>query len=162
MTKEIGPRPAFTLFLSGVIQGSNTNDDLHTQTYREVLRDLVKEIHPEADVICPVEQNPKSGEYNEELAREAFMQELELAASADVTVAYAPVATMGTAVEMYRAYAAGRLVFAISPMARNWAVRFLSTRVFENVAAFETFVRSGALGRALVANKATVARETGC
>lgn len=140
MTNEIGSCPTFTVFLSVIIHGSNMNDDLHAQTYGEVLRDLVKEIHSEVDVICPVEQNSNSGEYSEELAREVFIQEMELTAFADVTVAYA---TMGTAVEMYRAYSADRLVFTILSIARNWAVRFLSRRVFGNVAAFETFVRSG-------------------
>ena len=56
------------------------------------------------------------------------------------------VATMGTAVEMYRAYAAGRLVFTVSPMTTNWAIRFLSTRVFADLAEFEAFVRDGRAG----------------
>ena len=98
-------------------------------------------------MVCPAELNPDSVAYNTEAARRAFMGELDLAAEADVLVAYAPVATMGTAVEMYRAHAAGRLVFTVSPMATNWAVRFLSTRVFGDLAEFEAFVRDGDLGR---------------
>ncbi len=142
---------AFAVFLSGVIQGSHADDTLHAQDYRQHLRDIITAAHPEAEVVCPVELNPDSVAYDNEAARRAFMSELDLAAEADVLVAFAPVATMGTAVEMYRAHAAGRLVFTISPMATNWAVRFLSARVFKDLAAFEAFVREGGLGRAVAA-----------
>ena len=117
------------------------------------LREIITAEHPEAEVVCPVEMNPDSVAYdNEAAARRAFMGELDLAAETDVLVAYAPVATMGTAVEMYRAHAAGRLVFTISPMATNWAVRFLSTRVFKDLAEFEVFVRDGGLGRTVTSH----------
>ena len=141
---------SFSVFLSVIIQGSYTDDGLHAQGYRDALREVITAAHPEADVICPVELNPDSSEYDEAVSRAAFIEEIELAASSDVTVAYAPVATMGTAVEMYRAYAAGASVFTISPMARNWAVRFLSTRVFADLSEFEIFVRDGGLGHAVL------------
>ena len=137
-------RPPFSVFLSGVMQGSNAGTSLHAQDYRQQLRDIISAEHPEAEVVCPAELNPDSVAYDNEAARRAFMDELDLAAETDVLVAYAPVATMGTAVEMYRAYAAGRLVFTVST---NWAIRFLSTRVFADLAEFETFVRDGRLGR---------------
>ncbi len=100
-----------------------------------------------------MELNPGSGGYDEALARQAFLDELELAASCDVTIAYAPVATMGTAVEMFQAFSAGKSVFAISPMAENWAIRFLSTRVFPDFTAFEDFVAAGGLARAFQAHR---------
>lgn len=144
--------PCFTVFLSGVMQGSKADDTLHAQDYRQQLREIITESHPEAEVVCPAELNPDSVAYDDEAARQAFLGELDLAAQTDVLVAYAPVATMGTAVEMYRAFAAGRLVFAVSPMASNWAIRFLSTRVFADLAEFETFVRDGSLGRTVAAH----------
>ena len=144
--------PAFTVFLSGVMQGSNAGDTLHAQDYRQQLRDIITAAHPEAEVVCPAEMNPGSVTYDDEAARHAFMGELDMAAETDVLVAYAPVATMGTAVEMYRAHAAGRLVLTISPMATNWAVRFLSTRVFKDLAEFEVFVRDGGLGRTVASH----------
>ena len=149
---QMPDRPSFTVFLSGVIQGSNADDTLHAQDYRQALRDVISAAHPEAEVVCPVELNPESVAYDCQAARRAFMGELDLAAETDVLVAYAPVATMGTAVEMYRAYAAGRLVFTISPMATNWAIRFLSTRVFKDLAEFEVFVRNGGLGRTVASH----------
>ncbi len=143
----------FRLFLSGVIQGSNVDDAHHSQDYRDRLRALIRGVHPEAEVICPVELNPGSAEYSQEIARSTFFRELELAASADVAVAYAPVATMGTAVEMYRASDAGALVFTITPMAHNWLVRFISDRVFPDLDTFEAFVRDGGIAAALAARR---------
>ena len=150
MTRDESNLRSFTVFLSGIIQGSYTDDGLHAQDYRDALREVIAAGHPEAEVICPVELNPDSSEYDEAVARAAFIEEIELAASSDVTVAYAPVATMGTAVEMYRAYTAGALVYTISPMARNWAVRFLSTEVFADLSEFEMFVQEGGIGRAVL------------
>ena len=145
-------RPPFSVFLSGVMQGSQTDSSLHAQDYRQQLRDIITAAHPEAEVVCPAQLNPDSVAYDNEAARRAFMGELDLAAKTDVLVAFAPVATMGTAVEMYRAHAASRLVFTISPMVTNWAIRFLSARVFEDLAEFEAFVRDGSLGRAVAAH----------
>lgn len=147
-------RPPFSVFLSGVMQGSNADNSLHAQNYRQQLRDIITATHPEAEVVCPAELNPDSVAYDNEAARRAFMAELDLAAETDVLVAYAPVATMGTAVEMYRAHAAGRLVLTVSPMASNWAVRFLSAHVFADLDEFETFVSDGSLGRAVSAHLA--------
>lgn len=146
---RMGGRPSFSVFLSGVMQGSNADTSLHAQDYRRQLRKIITAEHPEAEVVCPAELNPDSVAYDTEAARRAFMGELDLAAETDVLVAYAPVATMGTAVEMYRAYAAGRLVYTISPMVTNWAIRFLSAQVFADLESFEAFVRGGGLGRAV-------------
>ena len=153
--------PAFTVFLSGVMQGSNVESVLHAQGYRQHLREVISTAHPEAAVVCPAELNPDSVAYDDIAARRAFMDELDLAARCDVLVAFAPVATMGTAVEMYRAHEAGRLVFTVSPMASNWAVRFLSDRVFRDFTEFETFVFEGDLGRAVSANLAVTERSPG-
>jgi hypothetical protein len=56
---------------------------------------------------------------------------------------------MGTAIEMWCAHQRGRPVVSISPMAANWAVRFLSTALLPDIAAFERFVRSGEMARLL-------------
>jgi hypothetical protein len=156
MTASDDSRAGFRVFLSGVIQGSHQDTAHHDQSYRDRLRELLKSVHPEVEVVCPVDLNPDSAGYNDDDARETFFEELDLAAAADVTIAFAPVATMGTAVEMYRAFDAGRLVFTISPMAQNWAVRHLSSRVFPDLATFEAFVRAGEVGKALAASRAKV------
>ncbi|MBM4438472.1 MAG: hypothetical protein FJ029_14875 [Actinobacteria bacterium] len=146
------------VFLSGIIQGSAVDASHHRQDYRDELRRIIGTVHPDAEVICPVELNPNSAAYDEALAQATFFRELELAASADVTVAYAPVATMGTAVEMLRAFEAGHPVLTISPMAHNWAIRFLSTRVFPDLAAFRAFVDGGGLRAVLARARAGALR----
>ncbi len=151
---QMDGRLKFSVFLSGVMQGSRVDSGLHAQDYRQHLREIIGAEHPEAEVVCPAELNPDSVVYEDGAARRAFMEELDLAARCDVLVAFAPVATMGTAVEMYKANEAGRLVFTVSPMASNWAVRFLSDRVFGDLSEFETFVTDGGLGRAVSANLA--------
>ncbi len=156
MTANDDSIAGFRVFLSGVIQGSHQDAAHHDQSYRDRLRELLKAAHPDVEVVCPVELNPNSAGYEHDAARETFFEELELAASADVTIAFVPVATMGTAVEMYRAFDAGQLVFTISPMAQNWAVRHLSSRVFPDLATFEAFVRAGEVGKALAARRADV------
>jgi hypothetical protein len=52
---------------------------------------------------------------------------------------------MGTAIEMWRAYEKGLPILTISPLAENWAVKFLSTQVFATLEEFETFVVEGGL-----------------
>lgn len=145
MTDSGSTASPLRVFLSGIIQGSAVDASHQRQDYRDEIRRIINAVHPEAEVICPVELNPNSAAYDEALARATFLRELEMAASADVTVAYAPVATMGTAVEMFRAFQAGRPVLTISPMAHNWAIRFLSTHVFPDLAAFQAFVAKGGL-----------------
>jgi hypothetical protein len=52
---------------------------------------------------------------------------------------------MGTALEMVRAFDAGKPVISISPMMENWFVRFLSRRVFPTLEAFHDWVELGGL-----------------
>ncbi len=52
-------------------------------------------------------------------------------------LAFVPEASMGTAIEMWQAYTAGRTVITISPLELNWTVRFLSHEIYATVEAFE-------------------------
>ena len=82
-------------------------------------------------------------------AKRTLLELAEEAARADVLIAYLPEASMGTAVEMWQAYRAGKPILTISPLAENWVVRFLSTRVFPSLGAFESFVAEGELEKLL-------------
>jgi len=134
-----------TFFVAGIIQGSLRDPTIHSQGYRERIVGLLRGAFPEHQVYCPIEQYPDSLQFAEETARDTFFGLMERAAAADVLVAFVPEASMGTAIEMWQAHRRGRLVVAISPLAVNWAVRFLSTVVLPDLAAFERFVRSGEL-----------------
>ena len=131
------------------IQGSHTAPTVHSQSYRERLVGLLRATFPEAEVYCPVENYPASLTYSAQEARATFLGLMARAGEADVLVAFVPEASMGTAIEMWQAHRRGRVVVTISPMAVNWAVRFLSTALLPDIDAFERFVRSGELARLL-------------
>ena len=79
---------------------------------------------------------------------------MERAAGADVLIAFLPEASMGTAVEMWQAYRAGRVVLSVSEMNINWAVRFLSDRIFPRFEDLEAFLAGDAFGELLAAKRA--------
>lgn len=146
------------IFVAGIIQGSLRDRTIHAQSYRDRLVGLLRATFPDVEVYCPIENYPNSLEFSDEVARSTFLGLMERAGAADVLVAYAPEASMGTAIEMWQAHQRGRLVVTISPMAANWCVRFLSDAVLPNVEAFERFVRSGELS-ALLASRGIIARS---
>lgn len=136
-------------FLAGIMQGSMTERGMHEQDYRHRLRQLIEEHVPAAQVYCPLDDHKQSLTYGDGKGRDVFFHHNRLAAESDVIVAFLPSASMGTAVEMWEAHRAGRVVLSISPLAHNWVVRFLSHRVFADLEAFETAAVSGELARLL-------------
>ncbi len=137
-------------FIAGIIQGSRAEADIHDQDYRASIRAAVKARFTGAEIIDPMELHPDSGvKYGPEKARRTLLEMAEEAGQADVLIAYVPEASMGTAVEMWEAHQAGKPILTISPLTENWVVRFLSTRVFACIGAFESFVAEGELERLL-------------
>ena len=136
-----------TFFLAGIIQGSIDGHGIHPQDYRPHIRDILLKHVPDSDVYCPIERHPNSLDYDEGYAREVFFGHVVRAGSSDVLVAFLPEASMGTAVEMWEAHQRGCVVLSVTPMRENWTVKFLSTRVFGDLDAFERFVTSGELVR---------------
>jgi len=147
-----------TIFVAGIIQGSLQDRSIHGQSYRDRLVGLLRATFPEVTTYCPIENYPNSLDFSDATARETFFGLMERAGAADVLVAYAPEASMGTAIEMWQAHRNGRLVITVSPMAANWAIRFLSDVVLPDIAAFERFVGSGELAR-LLAARGIIARS---
>jgi nucleoside 2-deoxyribosyltransferase len=132
------------------MQGSLTNVGIHDQSYRAAIGVAIKACFADAEIIDPIELHPDAGlSYGPEKARQTLLDMTEEAAQADVLIAYLPQASMGTAVEMWQAYRAGKPVLTISPLAENWVVRFLSTRVFPSLEDFEAFVVEGELEKLL-------------
>lgn len=137
------------VFIGGIMQGSRRDHDIDDQDYRRAITEAILEHHPEAEIVDPNELHPNGVEYGDEMAQATLLEMFELASQADLLVAYAPKASMGTAIEMWQAYQAGKPILAISPLAENWVIRFLSTRVFPSLAAFESFVAEGELEKLL-------------
>ena len=138
-----------TFFVAGIIQGSLREPTIHSQTYRERIVALLRGAFPDAEVYCPIEEYPHSLGFSDDDARATFFGLMDRAGEADVLVAFVPEASMGTAIEMWQAHRHGRLVVTISPLAVNWAVRFLSDVALPDIAAFEHYVTSGELARLL-------------
>ena len=133
-------------FIAGIMQGSLAEAAIHDQSYRVVIGAAIKARFVEAEVIDPMELHPDGGlNYGPEEARRTLLEMTDEAARADVLIAYLPEASMGTAVEMWEAHRAGKPILTISPLAENWVIRFLSTRVFPSLEAFESFVAEGEL-----------------
>ncbi len=136
-------------FLAGIMQGSRVELSIHDQSYRDVLRDVLRARFPEATIFCPLELHPNSVDYTTDEARACFFAMIEEATRSDLLIAYLPAASMGTAVEMYAAYQAGVPIISITPLAENWVVKLLSRAVLPSLDAFETFVRDGGIERML-------------
>lgn len=136
-------------FLAGIMQGSHLGAILHNQDYRARLKALLAEHFPQAEIYDPLADHANSLDYDDEHARTVFFHHNQLCTSVDVVVAFVPEASMGTAIEMWEAHRHGRAVVAISPLKHNWAVKFLSHEVYEDLEQFEHAIVSGRLARRL-------------
>jgi len=131
------------IFLAGIMQGSHRGALLHDQQYRGAFKELLSAHLPEAEIYDPLADHANSLEYGEQRGREVFFDHLRLCREVDVVLAFAPEASMGTAIEMWEAYRHGRAVLTISPLAHNWVVKFLSHEVYADLHAFEQALVTG-------------------
>lgn len=133
------------VFIGGIMQGSMQEQSINDQDYRQTIGQMVGAQHPDAEIVDPLALFPDSVDYDDDCARRVFFALAGEAARADVVIAYLPEASMGTALEMVRAYDVGTPVVSISPMTHNWFIRFLSRRVFPTLEAFDDWLRTGGL-----------------
>ena len=133
------------VFIAGVMQGSKKGKGITSQDYRQAIRTEILAIHPNAEVTDPFMLFPDSPEFDDERAHQVLHEMAKTAGDSDILIAYLPVASMGTALEMIRAYDNGVPVISITPMAENWVVRSLSNYVFPTTEKFNAWVRDGGL-----------------
>jgi hypothetical protein len=124
------------IFIGGVMQASITGKGIVSQDYRREIAEALRARWPDVEIVDPFEQHPTSVEYDDVAAKETLFASLAHAAASDLLIAYVPVASMGTALEMYVAYQRGVPVVTISPLAENWVVRALSRRVYPDLESF--------------------------
>lgn len=134
-------------FIAGIMQGSHSKRTMHDQDYRGRLKKLLVEHFPGADVYDPRADHSSSINYDDRTGRSVFFGHNQMCREIDVLVAFLPEASMGTAVEMWEAYTHGAVVISITPLAVNWAVRFLSHMIFADEDAFVASLVSGELER---------------
>jgi len=132
-------------FLAGIMQGSRLDNGIHSQDYRKAIRSALAMRSSDIELVCPFEMHPNSVSYDDATGKRTFLDTIEIAAACDAVIAYVPEASMGTAIEIWEAYQAGKPVYTISPLASNWALRFLSTCMFNNLQEFVDFVAAGGI-----------------
>jgi hypothetical protein len=131
------------VFIAGVMQGSRRDHYIGTQDYRSIITQVIKEHHPGIEIVDPNELHPNGVDYDDNQAKATLLEMADLAGRADLVVAYAPEASMGTALEMWQAYQGGVPLITISPMAANWVIKHLSTLVLPDLDAFRAWVANG-------------------
>ena len=135
------------VFIAGIMQGSRLDRHIGDQDYRQVIAETILDHDPGVEVLDPNELHPSGVNYDDELAKATLLEMANLAARADLVVAYVPQASMGTAIEMWQAFQAGVPVVTISPMAANWVVKHLSAAVLPDLVAFRSWVAGGGLDK---------------
>ncbi len=137
------------VFIAGIMQGSRQDSDIESQDYRQVITSAILAHMPDATILDPWAIHPNSVSYDDAMGRRTFIDLCELAATADVLVAFVPEASMGTAIEIWQAWKSHAYVVIISPLTENWVVKFLSDRVLRTLDEFKQFVASGELAGAV-------------
>ena len=130
-------------FLAGIMQGSHRSAMLHDQAYRTQLKRLLAQQFPHSQIYDPLADHGNSLAYDDQTGREVFFGHNRLCGEVDVVLAFVPEASMGTAIEMWEAWRHGRTVLTISPLRHNWAVRFLSHAVYQDLEEFERALITG-------------------
>lgn len=142
-----GSEAMYRVFIAGIMQGSRRENTISGQDYRREIGAWLMAHVPGIEIVDPYDLHPESITYDDHTARQTLIDLAKEAGRADSVIAFVPEASMGTALEMYEAYANGRPVFTISPLTHNWVVKGLSARVFADLAEFQAFVAAGEFER---------------
>jgi len=127
------------VFVAGIMQGSMQDRSLHRQDYRRRIREPIQVHHPEAEIVDPFSLFPDSAEFDDAQAKEVLFQLAAEAAASDLVIAFLPQASMGTALEMIRAYDNGKPIVTITPMENNWLIRAMSAEILPSLEAFDSW-----------------------
>ena len=128
------------LFISGVMQGSIQGTGIQKQDYRHRITTIIQKYHPTVEIVDPIKLFPDSVAFGEEKAKETLVKLVDIATNADLVVAYLPEASMGSAMEMLRAYDKGKPIVTITPMQKNWFILAMSNVIVPSFEAFEDWV----------------------
>lgn len=132
-------------FIAGIMQGSRQDPGIHRQDYRTAIKEIILQKYPQADIICPFDLHPDSPYYGPVEGKKTFLDMLDRAREVDYLIAYLPEASMGTAIEMWEAYEEGVPILSISPLTKNWVVKFFSARIFATLEEFGRFIANDGL-----------------
>jgi hypothetical protein len=128
---------------------------MESQDYRGQMRAAILAADPNAVVVDPLQlAAERAAEWfvedgvppwqDDAHVRQMLSEVVAAAAASDVVISYLPTASMGSALELQAAHAAGKTILAIAPanMRSNWVVRSYSSRIFESIPDVASFLQA--------------------
>jgi hypothetical protein len=143
------------------MQGSHLGAVMHYQGYRTHLREMLRQHMPGADVYDPLADHQLSLDYTDDQARGVFLNHNRMCGEVDVLIAFVPEASMGTAIEMWEAWRANRVVIAISPLSLNWTIKYCSHLLYADLEGFQADLASGDLAKRIANIRTQLAKSHG-
>jgi len=138
-----GGNEPLRVFIAGVMQADRHDPSLESQDYRLHLREALRKQIPDAQLIDPWAENPDSLNYTEEQARHTFLTMTSKASEADLLIAYLPLPSMGTAMEMWQAYQGNTYIIAVTPFVHHWAIRFTANHILPDLDSLFEWMENG-------------------
>ncbi len=137
-----GSKP-LRVFIAGVMQADRRDILMECQDYRLQLSEALRHHIPNVQLIDPWAENPNSLNYTEEQARHTFLTMTIKASEADLLIAYLPLPSMGTAMEMWQAYQGNTYIIAVTPFVHHWAVRFTARQILPDLDSLYELLENG-------------------
>ncbi len=138
------------VFIAGVMQANRHDPSMESQDYRLLLSEALRRHIPNVQLIDPWAENPNSLEYTEEQARHTFVTMTNMASEADLLIAYLPLPSMGTAMEMWQAYQANTYIIAVTPFVHHWAIRFTANEILPDLESLIGWLENGRFQQEIV------------
>ena len=107
------------VFIAGVMQGNLKKLAIHSQDYRRQITAILQAIDTNTKVVDPDKTDPNRLNYNQAEAERMFMKYCDIAGKVDLLIAFIPEASMGSAIEMWKAYQSGIPILTVSPLKNN-------------------------------------------
>lgn len=140
---SVGGSEPLRVFIAGVMQANRRDTLMESQDYRVLLSDALRRYIPNVQLIDPWAENPNSLQYSDEQARHTFLTMTNKASEADLLIAYLPLPSMGTAMEMWQAYQNNTYIIAITPFVHHWAIRFTANDVLPDLESLLGWLENG-------------------
>jgi hypothetical protein len=137
------------VFIAGVMQGVRQDDQIDDQFYRMRIGQALQQHIPEVRITDPWALNPNSLNYDADQARHTFLTMTKEAGRADLLIAYLPVPSMGTAMEMWEAYQSQTYIIAVTPLIHHWAVRFTADEIVPDLDSLLREIENGRIPQLL-------------
>ncbi|WP_420641071.1 MoaD/ThiS family protein [Candidatus Leptofilum sp.] len=131
------------VFIAGVMQANRRDTQIESQNYRLQISQRLQEQVPDVQLIDPWAENPNSVNYTEAQARHTFLTMTNKASESDLLIAYLPLPSMGTAMEMWQAYQSNTYIIAITPFVHHWAIRFTANDILPDLDSLFNLMENG-------------------